>query len=311
MSDRNARPTAATILALAVLLAAAAAGCGGRGTPQDPAHLAEVEAWHAARIERLRDETGWLTLVGLHPLRAGDTTVGSADDAGARLPASAPARLGVVTADTAGFSFAAEPGTRVYRIADGDTVAVERAVMAPDVPGPPTVLHAGTLLFHVVMRGGRGFLRVKDRESEVRRGFTGIERFPVGGRWRVTARLEPHDPPRGVMVPDVLGNLEESPSPGTLVFDLEGRECRLTPIGGPGEELFIVFADATSGGETYGGGRFLSADPPGPDGTVVLDFNLATNPPCAFTPFATCPLPPQGNTLPVAVRAGEKSWGHH
>jgi uncharacterized protein (DUF1684 family) len=113
------------------------------------------------------------------------------------------------------------------------------------------------------------------------------------------------------MVPDVLGNLEESPSPGTLVFTLEGRECRLTPVGGPGEELFIVFADATSGGETYGGGRFLSADPPRPDGTVVLDFNLATNPPCAFTPYATCPLPPQGNTLPVAVRAGEKSWGRH
>ena len=299
-------------LAAAILMSAlAAGGCGQREAPADPAHLAEVEARHAARIERLRDETGWLTLVGLHPLRDGATTLGSAEDAGARLPATAPARLGVVTADSTGFSFTAEAGADVRRIVGGDTVAVTSIAMAPDVPGPPTVLRSGSLLFHVIVRGGRGFLRVKDRESEVRRGFTGIERFPVGGRWRVAARLEPHVPPRGVMVPDVLGNLEESPSPGTLVFTLEGRECRLTPVGGPGEELFIVFADGTSGGETYGGGRFLSADPPRPDGTVVLDFNLATNPPCAFTPYATCPLPPQGNTLPVAVRAGEKTWGRH
>lgn len=309
MKNRTAPATTALMLALA------AAGCGGREAPVDPAHLAEVESRHAARIERLRDEAGWLTLVGLHPLHDGANTVGSAADAGARLPATAPARLGVVTADAAGFTFAADPdldpGARVYRLVDGDTVAVTTVAMAPDVPGPPTVLRSGSLLFQVIVRGGRGFLRVKDRESEVRRGFTGIERYPVGGRWRVTARLEPHDPPRGVMVPDVLGNLEESPSPGTLVFELEGRECRLTPMGGPGEELFIVFADATSGDETYGGGRFLSADPPRPDGTVVLDFNLATNPPCAFTPYATCPLPPQGNTLPVAVRAGEKTWGRH
>ncbi|MDO9694358.1 MAG: DUF1684 domain-containing protein [Candidatus Latescibacteria bacterium] len=301
-----------TALAAAILISASAAGgCGPHEAPADPAHLAEVEARHAARIERLRDETGWLTLVGLHPLRDGANTVGSAADAGARLPTAAPARLGVVTADATGYSFEAAAGADVRRIVGGDTLAVTSVAMAPDIPGPPTVLRSGSLLFHVIVRGGRGFLRVKDRESEVRRGFTGIERFPVGGRWRVTARLEPHVPPRGVMVPDVLGNLEESPSPGTLVFTLEGRECRLTPVGGPGEELFIVFADATSGGETYGGGRFLSADPPRPDGTVVLDFNLATNPPCAFTPYATCPLPPQGNTLPVAVRAGEKTWGRH
>ncbi|MBA4377704.1 MAG: hypothetical protein C0395_03475 [Gemmatimonas sp.] len=304
-----------TALAAALMLALATGGCGPRDEPADPAHLAEVEAWHAARIERLRDEAGWLTLVGLHPLRDGANTVGSAEDAGARLPATAPAHLGVVTADAAGFAFTVDPildpGARVYRLVDGDTVAVASVAMTPDVPGPPTVLRSGSLLFQVIVRGGRGFLRVKDRESEVRRGFTGIDRYPVGGRWRVTARLEPHDPPQGVMVPDVLGNLEESPSPGTLVFELEGRACRLTPMGGPGEELFIVFADATSGDETYGGGRFLSADPPRPDGTVVLDFNLATNPPCAFTPYATCPLPPQGNRLAVAVRAGEKTWGSH
>ncbi len=311
MTIRSITVTAALALTLALALALTAGGCGRREAAVDPTYLAEVEARHAERIERLRDETGWLTLVGLHPLRVGTTAVGSAEEAGARLPAAAPARLGVITADTAGFIFEADAGAHVFQIVEGDTAAVTRAEMAPDVPGPPTVLRSGALLLHVIVRGGRGFLRVKDRESDVRRGFTGIDRYPVDGRWRVTARLEPHEPPHGVMVPDVLGNLEESPSPGTLVFQLAGRECRLTPIGGPGEELFIVFADATSGGETYGGGRFLSADPPRPDGAVVLDFNLATNPPCAFTPYATCPLPPPGNVLPVAVRAGERTWGRH
>ena len=108
-------------------------------------------------------------------------------------------------------------------------------------------------------------------------------------------------------MPNVLGQLEEQPSPGVLVFELDGKECRLTPVGAPGEGLFLVFADATSGHTTYGGGRFLSTAPPGPDGTVVLDFNRSVSPPCAFSAYATCPLPPEGNTLAVAVEAGEKS----
>ncbi len=150
---------------------------------------------------------------------------------------------------------------------------------------------------------------MKDKDSEVRRNFIGVDRFPVGPRWRVKARLEAHDPPQTVAVPNVLGQVNQSPSPGTLVFVLAGFSCRLVPVGEPGESLFIVFADATTGTRTYGGGRFLSAEPPAVDGTVVLDFNKAVNPPCAFTPFATCPLPPEGNILPVAIRAGEKNWG--
>jgi uncharacterized protein (DUF1684 family) len=147
-------------------------------------------------------------------------------------------------------------------------------------------------------------LRVKDRESELLRTFAGIERFPVDAGWRVTARLEPFAEGGTVAVPNVLGQTSESPSPGVLLFELAGHSCHLTPIGEPGEGLFIVFGDATNGG-----GRFLSTDPPAADGSVVLDFNKATNPPCAFTPYATCPLPPDGNVLPVAVKAGEKAFG--
>jgi uncharacterized protein (DUF1684 family) len=126
----------------------------------------------------------------------------------------------------------------------------------------------------------------------------------VDAGWRVTARLEPFAEGGTVAVPNVLGQTSESPSPGVLLFELAGHSCHLTPIGEPGEGLFIVFGDATNGG-----GRFLSTDPPAADGSVVLDFNKATNPPCAFTPYATCPLPPDGNVLPVAVKAGEKAFG--
>ena len=193
-----------------------------------------------------------------------------------------------------------------------DGVAIEGSIdLRPDIPGPPTIVSVGDLRFHVIERGDKRFLRVKDTRHPRLAGFEGIERFPVEARWRVPARIEPFDPPRGVMVPNVLGQLEESPSPGELVFELAGRECRLTPIGAPGEDLFIIFADRTSGDATYGGGRFLSASAPDSDGRVVLDFNRAVNPPCVFSPFATCPLPPRGNILEVAVTAGEKVWGDH
>jgi uncharacterized protein (DUF1684 family) len=152
------------------------------------------------------------------------------------------------------------------------------------------------------------FLRVRDSESPVRRRFRSIERFPVDPAWRVTARLEARVGST-VDIENQLGQLTAEPTVGTLVFELAGRRCELTPIGKEGDRLFVVFADSTSGVTTYAGGRFLSTDPVGSGGSVVLDFNRAYNPPCVFTPYATCPLPPPENVLPVAVTAGEKVWG--
>ena len=292
------------LLALFTVLA----GCGGGEVATTPEYVAEIDAFHAERVAALRTDTGWLTLVGLHPLEGERLTLGSAPDADVRLIDKAPARIGVLEQGPDGVTLTADPASQ---LSIEGTVLADPVVLQPDVPGPPTVVAAGDLLFHVIERGGKRFLRVKDTKHPQLAEFKGIERFPVDVRWRVTARLVPHDPPRGVMVPNVLGQLDESPSPGVLVFELAGRECRLTPIGGPGEELFLVFADATSGDTTYGGGRFLSADAPDADGRVVLDFNRAENPPCAFSSFATCPLPPDGNVLDVAVTAGEKTYGHH
>jgi uncharacterized protein len=280
----------------------------------DPAYRQKVDAWHAERVERLRSESGWLTLVGLHPLREGANTIGSAEGMDVRLlVARAPARVGTLTVNGDSLALEVAPGAKVRLQSRTEDLAGQRIALATDAGGHPTVIDLGGPLFYVIKRGDRLFVRVKDPNSEARRSFTGIERFPVDPRWRVKAKLEPDVPPRTVSVPDVLGGVSEEPTPGTLVFRLRGRECRLRPTGEPGQPLSFVFGDASNGDATYGGGRFLETEALAADGTVTIDFNRAYNPPCAFTPYATCPLPPEGNKLPFAVEAGEKTYGsgHH
>lgn len=289
-------------LILAVLAITTAAG------QDDPtsAHVAEVDAWHAQRIERLRAEDGWLSLVGLHPLHDGVNTIGTAADVDVLLDAEAPARVGQLTLAAGDAVFTPAPGV-VVRV--GDKPLLGPTAADTDAQGPATVFTLGSVRFHVIARGDLHFLRVADSQSPVRLQFHGIDRFPVDPAWRVTARLISEGQPATVPSANVLGQVEQQPSPGVLEFELAGRTLQLVPVGAPGQPLFIVFSDATSGMQTYGGGRFLSAPAPDADGHVVLDFNRATNPPCAFTPHATCPVPPPQNRLPVAVTAGEMAWG--
>ncbi len=299
-----ARPVIASAMILSLCVALVA--CDEQADPQ---YTKEIDTWHAERIARLTKETGWLTLVGLHPLRAGENSVGSAAGNDVPLVATAPAELGTVTVTGTSVALTLADGVAVQVAGNRLTGPGVSLALASDAAGDPTVVESGTLQMYVIARGDLLFLRVKDRASEVRRRFQGIDRFPVDARWRVTARIEPHENHPTVAMPNVLGQIEATASPGTLVFELAGRTCHLDPSGEPGGPLFIVFGDATNGHSTYGGGRFLSADPPSPDGTVILDFNRAYNPPCVFTPYATCPLPPEGNQLPLAVEAGEKMWG--
>jgi len=273
-------------------------------------HTAAVDAWHAARVERLTAPDGWLTLIGLHELTPGTHLLGAATKCEILVDAAVPPVIGELRCSARDVVLVPAPG--VEASTDGEPVPVGMPVtMVSDASGAPTLVAVGTVSFHVIARGDRRFLRVKDSASAVRRDFTGVERFPVQTSWRVVARLEPHDPPRTLDITNVLGQVESEATPGKLVFELGSRRRTLTPIGTPEGPLIIVFADETSGVSTYGGGRFLVTDPPGPDGRVVLDFNRATNPPCAFTPYATCPLPPPENVLPIAVTAGEKAWGKY
>ena len=295
--------------AAACLLLAPAAGAAEASANAGSAYKAEVDAWHAARIARLHSSTGWLTLVGLHDLdKAGVNTVGSAPGSQVQLIDKAPAHVGDFAFTGGHWTFTTAPGVAVT-LADSAATPVASLAVATDREGPPTQLCCGPLLFYVIERDDLCFVRVKDRESELLRTFTGIDRFAVDEKWRVVAHLEPGE--AMVKVPNKLGQLTDTPSPGVLVFQLEGRTFRLTPTGSPGEELSIIFGDATNTHETYGGGRFLDTEPPAPDGTVVLDFNKAYNPPCVFTPYATCPLPGARNTLALPVTSGEKVWGEH
>ncbi len=289
------------LLAVILLLT----GCGGEITTSE--YVDKIDAWHAGRMERLRSDTGWLTLVGLHPLKEGVQSLGASADADVVLATGAPYWAGSLAITPETILFSAHPDATVEVLDAESDGRLSSCTLATDKEGPPTRLATGSFVFYVIDRGGQLFLRVKDRKSPALRSFQGIDRFPVDVRWRVAARLQPG--PSTIAVPDVLGHRTDSPSPGILVFEIDGQEYRLTPTGKPGERMSLVFGDATNGPTTYPGGRFLVIEPPAADGTVVVDFNLAYNPPCVFTPYATCPLPSPGNTLPVAIEAGEQMWG--
>lgn len=293
---------------LALSLGAAVA-CGGMSADagMDPAvEKKDVEAWFQGRIERLTSETGWLTLVGLFPIDNGTYTFGGAEDNDLVFPGQAPAHAGRLTVTDGGVHLDVLDGVTMTH----DGTPFTSIDMAGDGSGDPTEVRMGTYDFYVIDRPGSRYLRVKDSESAVRRSFAGIERYPVDVKWRVAARLDPYDPPRRITVPNVMGFDEVVDCRGALVFQWEGKEYRLEPMSEGDGEMFIVFGDATSGHETYGGGRFVYIKSPDEKGNTYIDFNRAYNPPCVFTPYATCPLPHADNILPFKVEAGEKAYEH-
>lgn len=291
----------ALLLALAALPARAE-------TPAS-SYLAELAAWRAGREAGLRSDTGWLTVAGLFWLEPGRTPFGSGPDCPVRLPPSAPAHAGELEL--------AEGRVR-YTLAQGVAASIDgrpaprQGALRADREGEPTVLAFGPVTLSVIQRGERVGVRVKDRESAARRQFEGLAWYPASEQWRVEARFVPHHAPHTVAVPNVLGQVQEMPSPGYVVFSVQGRELRLDPVleAPDAEQLFFIFRDGTTGRTTYSAGRFLYADQPR-DGRVVLDFNKAYSPPCAVTPWATCPLPPKQNRLDVAIEAGERHTGRH
>jgi hypothetical protein len=268
----------------------------------------ETRAWHQKRVSNLTSEDGWLTLVGLHWLKEGDNRFGSAEEKNDLVfPAGTPEHIGTLTLKGGKVTLAVQPGVPLTRAGQPFTGGALRN----DMEGQPDVLSLGTLRFFVIRRGEKFGIRVRDTEAQARKQFHGIPTWPVSAAWRIEGRFEPATTPRKMAIPTVLGTVDEMQSPGTVVFTVNGQEYRLDPVQEPGDDkLFIIFADQTNRSESYGAGRFLYADLP-KDGKVVLDFNRAYNPPCAFSPYATCPLPPPQNRLKVRVEAGEKRYGDH
>ncbi|MHB8872283.1 MAG: DUF1684 domain-containing protein [Myxococcaceae bacterium] len=252
----------------------------------------EWRAWHEERVGALKAPRGWLSLTGIHWLSPGENR-------NEGLPGVFGLADGQVTVTAA-----AGDGY----VLDGKPVT--RHVLISDAKGKPDLVKLGkSQTLALIARGPKLALRVWDENSPGRKGFKGIEAFPPDPSWRITARWEPYPTPRPVQVPSVVGIPTQELAPGRAWFVVQGKEYSLEPTT-DGDGLFFVFKDQTSREQTYGSGRFLDAPAPR-DGKLVLDFNRAVNPPCAFTRYATCPLPRPENVLPVRIEAGEKRPAGH
>lgn len=271
-------------------------------TDSAAAGSAARDAWHAERLARLQAPDGWLTLVGLDFLADGAFVAGRGSDARLRYAGCASDRIGRFEVSGETVRFVAEPGGEV---------SIERGAfgepLVADDAGPPSVVRSGSVSFTLVRRNGRLALRVRDSESPVRRGFPGIELFAFDPSMAVEAAVEPAMPGQQVAITNVTGFLESQPLAATLRFELDGATHVLLATAAPEGRLFVVFGDATNGRETYGGGRFLEIPAP-IGGRTTIDLNRAFNPPCAFTAFATCPMPPAANRLERRIEAGERRF---
>jgi uncharacterized protein (DUF1684 family) len=291
-------------VAAIVALTAAMTSCGAAaGNSQESARFAN---WRAQRLASLTSETGWLTPIALYWLKDGENSFGRAPTQAFAVDDAA------LVADTGAFVLT---NGRVRYVAHGSTAMtylgkpVSSLELVSDANEKPTELVAGSLHFMLIDRAGHLGIRVRDSVSPNRLQFKGLQYFPFRDDWHIQARFEPYVPAHRIPIVNILGMTEEMSSPGAIVFEHEGRSWRLDAIlEAPGDrDLFVMFSDATSGKQTYGAGRFLYVGLPNA-GRIEVDFNEAFNPPCAFTDFATCPLPPPQNRLALAVDAGELKY---
>jgi uncharacterized protein (DUF1684 family) len=248
-----------------------------------------VHQWRAEHEKEISAETGWLSYAGLFWLKEGENRAGSDDNNDIVLPKNTPAYAG---------SFLFHAGIAQFRDAAGNVREAKS-----DSPGPADLIDIAGVKMHVVKRGVRYGVRMRDPNSEYRRNFHGLKWYPIDEHYKVTAKFVKYPEPRKVKTTNILGDVEEEPVIGYAVFELQGHKMELQPVVEE-DHLFYTFKDLTSGKTTYPAVRFLYSDMP-KNGEVVLDFNLAHSPACAFTAYATCPLPPRQNILPVAIQAGE------
>lgn len=272
------------------------------------AYRGEIDAWRAKHETELKKDNGWLTVAGLFWLKEGTNTVGAGNGFDVELTSNYKGgRFGEIEFHDGKAVLTVAPG--VEAMSDGKPFTSGELVS--DDPGKPTVITIGSQSFYLIKREERYGIRLKDSNSSARSSFTHLDWYKADPKYRVIAKFEKYPTPKEVLIPNILGGTFKMRAPGLLKFKLNGHAVSLEPVVEEGEEntLFIIFRDQTSRTTTYAAGRFLYADLPKGE-TVILDFNKAENPPCAFTSFATCPLPPQQNRLVIAIPAGEKRYAH-
>ena len=249
-------------------------------------------------------ERGWLGLVGLYWLRDGENTIGSSPTNDIVLPSVAPDRIGIVQYNNGVATFRAERNVPVY--CNGKKVTL-KTLVADIYEDEADFLQVGDLTLVLLERADRHLIRVWNKHSDIRKSFTGFKQYDVNPEYRITAKYTAYETPKLISIQDVIEIYHETPFQGYVTFELDGEKHRLEAREDEDEYVRLDFRDATNGDTTYVGGRFLIAEMP-KDGKIIVDFNEAYNPPCAYTDFATCPLPPPENRLPIRIEAGEKAY---
>jgi hypothetical protein len=269
-------------------------------------HEEEIRDWRERRHARLASEDGWLTLVGLEWLQEGENRVGSSPSSTIRIEGG-PEEWGTVSVNGGEIRFVAAPGSGV--LVNGTEMG--EATLVADNQGEPTVVSSGNLSFYVIFREGYA-LRIKDSQAVALKNFAGVENYEIQGDWRFETRFTPAPEGETIEIGNVLGQLSPTPVYGYVEFERDGQGYQLLGLGDEeSESVWFLFADRTSGKDTYGAGRFLYSDGLPEKGRLVVDFNKAYNPPCVFNDYSTCPLPPQQNRLNLEVTAGEKDYHAH
>jgi uncharacterized protein len=274
----------------------------------------QVDAWRSQREHELAAPDSWLTLVGLEWLKPGVNSFGTATENTIKLHSQAPEYIGVLTVSGSTVQLLAPPvGFPPDLKMDGHPA--REGTLSADIAKPSTLTwHDLTMV--VLPRGGRYALRIKDASSPTRTAFHGLHWYAPDARFRVTAKWIPFTPPHVEKIPTIIGTTLDMPAPGIAEFTLDGKTVRLEPVieGGEQDKLFFILRDATSKTTTYQAARFLHTGLPdhglSAPGSLTLDFNELYNPPCAYTPYATCPLPPDQNRLTIPIEAGEQRYSH-
>lgn len=289
---------------LRVLIAIAALTAIVAGNSNVPAtYFDSIREWQKQREAGLRSQDSWLTLAGLFWLKPGDNTIGSVDSNNFVLPnGSAPAHIGRLRVEGKNVVFTNVAGSAVTI---NNRPVTSEVTLKSDESEQPDVVHAGTVSFFVIQRGDRLGIRAKDSASSVLKNFRGLKYFPINTEYRFEAKFLPNV--KKIPILNVLGQTDLEESPGVVEFTFKGERYQLRPIY-EGKTLFFLFKDPTNKTQTYPAGRMLNTLLP-VNGMVDLDFNKSYNPPCTFTPYATCPLPPKGNTLSIPIEAGELRYG--
>lgn len=271
-------------------------------------HLEEINEWHQGQMDFLRSDEGWLNLIGLHWLEEGVNTFGS-DGVDIKIhEGQFPNEIGTFFLENSSVYFS--PSVDGVLL-EGEELK-ERALVFDLMEGIDGHMKYKSLYWNIIKRGDSFGIRLRDLNAQEVQEFDGVERYPVDMKWRVKANFVPYDPIKEVMITNVVGQVSPNASAGYVEFEIEGKKYQIDALANPDDiELFLMFADNTSGDETYGGGRYMYVDRDFSNNEIILDFNKAYNPPCVYTAYATCPLPPRQNVLDLAITAGQKNYGKH